>query len=159
MRTITTEQHIYTWPELNEKAKERAAQYINSEHFWADESIASLDAFAAQFGVKVISWSYSPWGNADIETNATPAHFRGVTLAQAHNLPESFTGYCMDYTLREVFIKAFERTGDAHAAFVEAMDAGIKEARADWEAQYEESAIADHCEANGYEFTEEGKMI
>jgi len=76
MRTITTERHIYTWDELSNTAKERAAQCINQDHFWADDT----------------------------------------------------------------------------------MDAGIKEARADWEGQYSEESMVDMCEANGHEFTGEGEL-
>jgi len=158
MRTITTQTDVYKWDELSDTAKERAAQFINDEHFWCRESIDSLEAFAAHFGVKVTSWSYSPWGPVNIYTNATPAHFRGFTFSQACALPEYPTGYYMDSVLYNVFTKEFEHSGNAHAAFIEAMDAGIKEARADWEAQYDDYCMRDHCEANGYEFTINGAI-
>lgn len=159
MRTITKEIQLYTYAELSDTAKERVKEWLNSAgHNWGADSIASLEAFAAQFGATVTDWSYSPWGNADISTNASPANFRGFTLAQARTLPEYPTGYCMDCTLREVFIKEFERTGNAFAAFNEAMDAGIKEARADWAYQYADEAMQDACEANGYEFTADGHI-
>jgi len=158
MRAITTETNVYTWGELSDAAKEHAAQIINQDHFWQADVIASLEVFAGQFGVEVKSWSYGPWGHADIETDATPSHFRGLTLAQARTLPEYPTGYCMDCTLRDVFLREFEKSGNAHVAFIKAMDAGIREARADWENQYTEERMADVCEANGYEFTEEGAL-
>lgn len=150
---------VYKFEELSDKAKERATNKLMGEHFWGRDSIASLDAFAGQFGVKVTSWSYAPFGDADIETNAEKSHFRGVTLKKAKGLPEFTTGYCLDCTLREVFIKEFERTGEALQAFNEAMDAGIKEARDDWGAQYSLEYMQDHCEANNYEFTEDGELI
>lgn len=159
MRTITKQVQLYTYAELSDSAKERVKDWLNSDgHNWGADSIASLKAFAAQFGVKVTDWEYGPWCNADISTNASPANFRGFTLAQARALPEFPTGYCLDCTLREVFIKEFERTGNAHAAFNEAMDAGIKDARADWEYQYEDGYMQEMCDANQYEFTADGQI-
>lgn len=159
MRTITKEIQLYTYAELSDDAKERVKEWLNSNgHNWSAESMASLKAFAAQFGAKVTDWEYGPWGNADISTNATPANFRGFTLARARALPDFPTGYCMDCTLREVFLREFERTGNAFAAFNEAMDAGIKEARADWEYQYDDEAMREACEANEYEFTSDGRI-
>lgn len=159
MRTITQEVQLYKYDELSDAAKERVKEWLNSDsHNWGAESRASLDAFAAQFGAKVTEWEYGPWDVADISTDATPANFRGFTLAQARALPECPTGYCMDCTLREVFIREFERTGNAFAAFNEAMDAGIKEARADWEYQYNDDAMRETCEANEYKFTADGRI-
>lgn len=158
MRTIQHEVTLYKYPELSEDAQDRVKQWLNSDCFWGDDNIASIKAFAAQFGVKITDYSYSPFDNADISTDASPLNFRGFTLKQARALPEYPTGYCSDYALREIFIKSFERTGDACAAFIEAMDAGIKEARADWESQYEDDAMSEMCESNDYEFTEEGEI-
>lgn len=159
MRTITQEIQLYTYDELSDDAKERVKKWLNSAgHNWSDDSLASLEAFAAQFGAKVTDWECGPWSSANISTNASPANFRGFTLARARALPDFPTGYCMDYTLREVFIKEFERTGNAFGAFNEAMDAGIKEARADWEYQYDDEAMREACEANGYEFTADGRI-
>lgn len=159
MRTISKEIQLYTYAELSDDAKDRVQQWLNSDgHHWGDEYFDSLRAFSAQFGAKVTDWSYGPWDVAEISTDATTANFRGFTLRQARTLPEYPTGYCMDYTLRETFIKEFERTGDAFAAFNDAMDAGIKEARADWEYQYDDGAMAETCEANGYEFTADGRI-
>lgn len=158
MRTITQQVTLYTYAELSDTAKERVKQWLNTEHNWGPDSIASLEAFAAQFGAKVTNYEYGPWSNANIETNATPANFRGFTLVQARALPEYPTGYCMDATLHEVFLREFERTGNAHAAFNDAMAAGIKEARADWEDQYSDESMRDMCEANSYEFDAEGRI-
>ena len=157
MRYIQTP--VLKFEELSDKAKERATNTLMDGYFWGEDSLASLEAFASQFGVKVMNYSYAPFGNADIETNAENSHFRGLTLKKAKELPEYPTGYCLDHSLREVFIKEFERTGDALQAFNEAMDAGIKEARDDGEAQYSEENMQDHCEANNYEFTENGEIV
>ena len=158
MRTVTIEKTLYKFEELSDTAKDAAKWYLNDEHFWGGDAIASLKAFAGQFGAKVTAYNYSPFGSADIETDATPANFRGFTLKQARALPEYPTGYCLDYSLRDVFIREFKRTGDAFAAFVEAMDTGIREARDDWEGQFGDDYMTEHCEANEYEFYAEGVM-
>lgn len=153
------EQTIYTFDELSDNAKEHARQSLNSEHFWSAEYIQSLKAFAAQFGIKVTGYQYGPWDRAEIETDVEPRHFRGFKLKDAFALPEWQTGYCLDVTLRETFINEFKRHGDVLRAFNEAMDTGIKECRSDWESQFEDEYILDHCTANGYEFDLHGNLI
>lgn len=155
MRTITKEIELYQYAELSDAAKERAKEWLNSAgHAWGDDSIVSLQAFAAQFGAKVTSWSYGAFDVANISTDAEPANFRGFTLRQARALPEFPTGYCLDHTLREAFIREFERTGDALSAFEDAMDAGINWMRADWERQYSD----EYMQEAGYEFTADGRI-
>jgi len=157
MRYIQTP--VFKFEELSDKAKARATNRLMDEHFWGADSLASLEAFAGQFNIKVTSWSYAPFGSAEIDTDAENSHFRGFNLKKAKALPEYPTGYCLDYTLREVFVKEFERAGDALQAFNDAMDAGIKEARDDWESQYSNEYMQEHCEANNYEFDENGNLI
>jgi hypothetical protein len=157
MRII--EKPIYTFDELNDKAKERVKQFLMSDHLWGNEYIESLKAFANQFGVQVLNWNYGPWSSAEVKTDATPQHFRGFTLKAARLLPEYPTGYCADYILRDTFINEFVWHFDAFRAFNTAMDAGIKEARADWESQFNDDYVLDHCTANGYEFDEKGNLI
>jgi len=70
MRII--EKPVYTFDELNDKAKERAKQFLMSDHLWGNEYIESLKTFANQFGVEVIKWNYGPWSTAEVETDATP---------------------------------------------------------------------------------------
>jgi hypothetical protein len=159
MRIETIQREVFTFAELSDDAKYAAKRHLNDEHFWGADSIASLEAFAAHFGVKVKNYNYGPWASADIETDAENANFRGFKLKDARALPDYPTDYCLDYSLREVFIREFERKGDALAAFVEAMEEGIREARADWEGQFDDDYMADHCDANGYEFTSKGALV
>lgn len=159
MRTIRKEVTLYKYEELSDTAKERVKEWCNqSGHIWGAESVESFEAFAAQFGAKVTGWEYGAFAMANISTDATPANFRGFTLAQARTSPEYLTGYCLDGTLREVFVREFKRTGDAFAAFNEAMDAGIKEVRADWEHQFSDEYMQDVCDVNEYEFTADGRI-
>lgn len=69
------------------------------------------------------------------------------------------TGYCLDCTLWETFRREFKRTGDAKYAFGEALYAGFKEWRADWESAYEDAQLDEFLTANEYEFTEDGKRL
>lgn len=160
MRTITKEIQLYQYAELSDEAKERAKQWRNQDgHAWGAESMASFEAFAAQFGAKVTDWEYGAFDVANISTDATPTNFRGFTLAQARALPEYLTGYCLDATLHEVFVRQFKQTGDAFHAFNKAMDAGIKEARADWEHQFSDEYMQNACDVNEYEFTADGRIV
>ena len=159
MRTLTTKTQVFQWSELSEEAKKRAALDLNQYYFWELESIKSLEAFAAQFGVTIKNWACEPFSRAEIEVDATPANFRGFTLAQARSLPEWPTGYYLDEVLRKTFICEFERTRDAFSAFNDAMHTGITYMRDDWEAQYEDDYMRDHCDSNSYEFTKEGRLI
>lgn len=149
---------VYTFSELSDDSKQRASDYINSEYFSGDDGLASLRAFTDYFGAKVTNYEYGAWSYCDISTDAEPSNFRGLTLKKARQMPEFLTGYCLDCELRDWFIKEFERTGDAFAAFIDAMDNGIRWMGKDWEDQCSEEATAEHCEANGYEFYENGGL-
>jgi hypothetical protein len=58
----------------------------------------------------------------------------------------------------KTFIREFERTGNALAAFNEAIESGIRLMLADMEAQLSDEYVRDTCEANGYLFTERGVL-
>lgn len=148
---------VFDFNELSDNAKARVQQWILSDGYaWADEGIDSVKAFAAQFGVKVKDYELGTCAPSFIRTDVENAHFRGFTLAKAKELPEFPTGYCLDCTLREEFIRSFEKTGNAKCAFENAIDAAVRDIVADFEYQESEEAIAETCEANGYQFTENG---
>jgi len=157
MRYIQTP--VFKFEELSEDAQQAATTYLMEEHFWGGDALDSLRAFCKHFGVTLTGWNYGPFDCAEVETDATASNFRGLSLKQARALPEYPTGYCLDCSLREYFIKEFERTGDAFAAFNHAMDEGIKEMRDDWEEQFKPEYVQEHCVANGYEFEEDGTLI
>jgi hypothetical protein len=56
------------------------------------------------------------------------------------------------------FYDEFKRTGNAYAAFVEAIDQAFRDWRNDLEAQLEDEAVDENILCNEYEFTEDGGM-
>lgn len=156
MKTVQIQ--AYSFDELSDRAKDRARKLIGYDYHWGDESIGSIQAFCDHFGVKIKDYSIGAYSPSWLTTNADNEHFRGFTLKNAKALPESPTGYCMDYTMREVFIKEFERTGNAKQAFEDAIDAAVSEWVADMEFQSSDEAISETCEINGLLFTESGHL-
>lgn len=160
MRTETIT--FYKFDELpTERAKERARdkgrEWIGSDPAWSDESRESIQAFCAEFGVRLTKWSVGAYSPIDYGTDAEPRHFRGRKLREfkRDHMP---TGYCLDCDLWMTFYDEFKRTGDAKAAFEAALDAGFKAWRADLEAQLEDEYIDDFLTANEYEFDEQGYL-
>lgn len=69
------------------------------------------------------------------------------------------TGYCGDENAIDGFRKAWlggER--DLNKLMQAAFREWLEDGQADCEAQYEDENFSEHCEANEYEFTEEGKL-
>lgn len=158
MKTITT----YSFSELSDQAKETAISDYRSngsEYSWQDESHESLNAFCNLFGAKVTDWSIGTYGHSYIKTDADTSHFRGWNKAKVAAIPEFLTGYCFDCDYIETFKKEFERTGNALGAFNDAIDAGLSDWIKDMEWQESDKYIADHMEANEYQFLEDGRMI
>ena len=158
MKTITT----YSFSELSDQAKETAISDYRSkgfEYHWQDENHDSLNAFCALFGVRVKDWNISTWGHSYITTDAENHHFRGWNKAKVSTIPEFLTGYCLDCDFTETFKKEFERTRNALGAFNDAIDAGLSDWIKDMEWQESDEYIADHMEANEYQFLEDGRMI
>lgn len=156
MRTET--RTIYTISELpTERAKQRARDWWRADvdFSWDTESKESIEAFCQHFGVKLGRWSVGAYSPYDFNTNAEQRHFRGKRLRDFDRdaMP---TGYCLDCSLWMTFYDEFKRTGDAKAAFDEALHAGFKDWRADMESQLEDDYIDDALEANGFEFDENG---
>lgn len=159
MQTITL--NIYTFDELtDERAKERARDWWRGigDHAWQDESLESVQAFCEHFGVTLKAWEVSAYSRPYFSTDAENRHFRGCKLSDFK--PDySPTGYCLDWALWSFFYHEFKRTGDAKAAFVEALHEGFKCWAADLEWQDSAECIDDLLQVNGYTFTEDGKRL
>lgn len=150
---------VYDYSELSDNAKANVEQWVHSDGFaWTEDSIDSVRAFCALFDVKIKDYELGLWGHSYIQTDAESATFRGFTLKQAQALPEYPTGYCLDETLRLEFIKEFKHTGNAKTAFDHAINEAVKDILSDWESQQTDEYLADHCEANGYQFDEYGHI-
>lgn len=157
----TVQINLYTIEELpTEAAKEAARDWWRSlgNTDWHDESLESIRAFCERFGVTLKEWSVEPYAPYHFATDAEQRHFRGVKLSDftRDHMP---TGYCVDCALWQTFYDEFKRTGDAKAAFVEALTEGFKCWSADLEDQNSSEYIDEHLEANGYTFTENGERF
>lgn len=157
MQTVTL--NLYTIDELDDKAKEAAREWWRStgELFWCEEAKDSITTFCERFGVTLKEWSVGPYAPYHFATDAEQRHFRGVKLSDftRDHMP---TGYCVDCALWQTFYDEFKRTGDAKAAFVEALHEGFKDWRNDMEGQLEDDYIDEHLSANLYQFTADGRF-
>lgn len=73
-----------------------------------------------------------------------------------------FTGYCMDADILEPirqFLKNPDKNTTLENIISDCVNAWEKSAAADCEWQESDEYMAEHCEANGYEFTEEGDIF
>jgi hypothetical protein len=158
MRTETIT--IYKFVELPESAKPRARHFGREaiSDFDSSDDFGSVKAFCDHFAVTLKDWSVGAYEPVNFSTDASNHHFRGLKLKDFERdfMP---TGYCLDCDLWMTFYDEFKRTGNAKAAFNDALHAGFKAWRNDLEGQLEDDYIDDFLEANDYEFDENGKLI
>ena len=158
MRTI--EQTIYTFDELNEKAKAKARDWWleNMDFAWGDESLDSIKTFCEHFGAKLTGWSVGAYSPYSYDVDAPASLFRGLKLKDVDRdaMP---TGYCMDCSLWFTFYDQFKITGCAQRAFEAALDEAFKQWTKDYESQMEDEFVDEMLICNGYEFTEDGERF
>lgn len=158
MKTIQTT--VYSFEELNEKAKERARDWWkqNLEYPWFDESMDSIRAFVEHFGARVGNWSIGERGRDYIKTDITQDRFRGLKLKDfsPDHMP---TGYCLDCDLWGTFHKEWKRTSDPMYSFEQALEAALSAIASDVEYQYTNESVDDYLIVNEYQFTEEGRVF
>jgi len=145
MRIIETE--VYTFDELSDDAKENARIQLVSEYFWSNDAMNSLYAFADEIGIKIIDYriDWSCYANSYVKWEwYLDEHTNDITV-------EYLTGYCMDFPL----IEEWNDTKDIDSA----IDAWLNDCQKDYEYQQSDEYMIEHCEANEYEFTKEGKLI
>ena len=156
----TVQVNIFKFHELpTEKAKERAREWWRTDMDLAcgDESRQSIEAFCKHFGAKLTEWQVGAYSPYHFATDAENANFRGLKLSDIDR-DQMPTGYCLDCTLWQTMHDEFKRTGDAKAAFVEALDQAFREWRNDMESQLEDDQVDEALEINEYDFTEDGKV-
>jgi hypothetical protein len=158
MRTETIE--VYKFDELPDKAKEKARDWYRStsDFHWSDESKESIDAFCDHFGIRLTTWSVSPYSSPNYSADYFNSHFRGLKLKEfkRDHMP---TGYCLDCDLWITFYDQFKATGCAKKAFDSALWAGFIGWRNEMESQLSDEYIDEHMIINEYEFTEDGKLF
>lgn len=154
----TEEVVVYQFAELPDGAKERAREWFRegNDYPWWRESLASIEAFCDEFGVKIKDYSVSLCRHSYMDTNADNSHFRGRKL-KILNREYNPTGYCLDCTLWETYHDTWKETGDPLRAFNTAIDEAIKEIVRDMEYQDSEEAVDEMLIVNEYEFDEDGR--
>lgn len=183
MRTKTY--NVYSFAGLSPAAKDRAKQQ-HADLFgfnWSEEYLESLKALAEHFGGKLkdwqIDWFNSSYSSASFDMPDSDLASLGEDFAEteasiAVKLAElgsydpvtlkghgdcKLTGFCGDESAIDGFRTAWyagERSLSElmQAAFRE----WLKDAQADCESQYSDEVFAETCEANDYQFTEDGRI-
>ena len=152
--------NVYSFDELDDKAKERAREWYRHgmDFNWSDESIGSIKAFCEHFGARLTNWSVGAYAHYSFDVDAPASLFRGLKLRDVDRdaMP---TGYCLDCSLWFTFYDTFKATGCASKAFEAALDEAFKDWRTDMEWQMSDEYIDEHMMINEYQFTENGKIF
>jgi hypothetical protein len=158
MRTVETK--VYTIEELSPKARDKALDSLRAsfDYPWHTENLEAVKAFCARWGIEVTKWEMGGYRPTWFDTNASPAHFRGYTLAQARKILNTWpTGFYLDDVMATAFVKHFEDTGNAYEAFFNAIHEAARDIERDIEACYEDEYLIEYAIGNEYEFTENGQ--
>ncbi len=183
MRQETTTRTIYKFPELSEKAQEHARMNwaVNG---WDrnDEYMDSIKALVAHFSGRIkdysLDWSNSSYSSMEFDMPTREDNGMSATGWEADILAKlralgsfnrrtlkghgdcKLTGTCYDESAIDGFRWAFYRDGERDLGKL--MDAAYETwAKAAWaEYQYDVwgEGFAETCEANEYEFDENGNM-
>lgn len=154
----TVEIQIFHFNELDERAKERAREWYRAdcEYPWFSEAKDCLTAFCDHFGVKVLDYRIGDC-QGFVKTDAGQHHFRGVKLSE--QLRDAMpTGLWLDCELFMHFYDEFKNTGDAKAAFEDALYNFTRAVRNDVESYYSDESIDENIEINEWTFTADGKF-
>lgn len=169
----TVEVKVYEFKELSEKAKEKAKQDYAAlfGYAWQDEALASLKAMAKAFGAKLrdyeVDFFNSSRSGAKFDApNLSRREIKNILAGLGSYDPKTLqghgdcklTGFCMDEDALDGFRRAFEGgESDLDTLLQAGFYSWLKSAQADCEGQYGDEQFAEHCEANEYWFTENGR--
>lgn len=152
------ELQIFQFHELDEQAKNKAREWFRStsDFPWFDEYKDCVKAFCDHFNVTLRDWRLGD-RQGYVKTDAEQRHFRGVKLSEQDRdaMP---TGLWIDYELFAHFYDQFKRTGDAKAAFDDALHNFVIAVANDVEHYHSDESIDETMEANEWSFTEDGKF-
>lgn len=167
MREITKTFKICTYDELSDEVKEKVKEdwKVNWGYSFSSEALDSLNAFVEHFGGRVhdynIDWfnstpSYCKFDMPEMSYGDIFDRFQQLDSMQDCPL----TGYCADCWLFDGFREAwFDGHRDLNKLMEKAFDAWLKVCHEDCEAQYSDEEMSNLCEANDYEFYEDGKIF
>lgn len=159
MRSITMQAYFFN--ELSDEAQEKARDWAREgyEYFWFDEAMASFTGFVRYFGGRITNYQIDDsYRGSFIRTDLDASAMRGIKLKSLPATHEP-TGYCLDFTLWDAFIKSFKASGSAWLAFNEALEAGISEVLSDIRYSLSDEALNEHILMNDYEFHEDGSRF
>jgi hypothetical protein len=175
MREVTRTVRVYKFGDLPEVVRERVKQNYMAYFGYARsaDALASIKALAGHFDSKVSDWDID-WGGGSHSSVKfdTPDHWtedslRGAVAELGAADPVTgrgvgdcvLTGYFLDEDaidgLRRAYLGGERDVGKLlQAAFRSWLDA----CQADFDDFYSDETFGEHCDANGWEFTEDGEM-
>jgi len=154
------EVEIYSFDELDDKAKEQARAWLRDrfDYPWWQSAHESIRAFVEHFGASVTDWRLGSGSGRDyIKTDITPANFRGRKLKD-YDRAYMPTGYCLDNDLWTTFYDEWKRTSDPVYAFEQAIEATICAIQNDIDYQYSDECVDENLKINDYKFTKDGRI-
>jgi hypothetical protein len=173
MRSV--EKTVYRFDELDEDAKRKCKEDHASVwgYSWGDDAFESLKALAAHFGGKLTNWEidYFSCSHSSCEFRM-PEMTKKEIAAKLKELGSynrrtlrgngdcKLTGVCFGEDAIDGFRIAFRREGitDLGELMDCAFDSWLKSVQADCEYQYSDEAFSETCEANSWEFNEDGSF-
>lgn len=172
MKTITETFPIYRFSELSESAKQRAKdEHANLFGYaWADDSLMSIQALAKYFGGKLSDYSIdyfnASYSSLSFKMPEMEAEAIEAGLSQLGSFdPETLkglgdcvlTGFCMDESAIDGFRAAWnDGERDLEKLMEAAGESWLEAVHDDCADQYSDATFEDFCEANDYEFLENG---
>lgn len=174
MRTV--EVKIYKYEELSDEAKEKARQdyAVIFGYSSADEALESMKSLAEHFGGKITDYgvdffgsSYSSMGfeMPDMDENEIAERLAGLGEYNPETLKGlgecKLTGWCYDEDAIDGFRMAWHKgKRDLNALMQAAFKTLLKSCQSECSSFYndEGNVFAEHCEANNYEFYEDGSF-
>ncbi len=177
MRVITTETKAYKFDELSDEAKDKAIEQfmINDDFPQGQEALDSIKALAAHFGGKMYDWNID-WANSsysdakfdmpeDMDPKDIYAKLKALGTFNRRTLRGhgdcALTGVCYDETAIDGFRWAWyrEKERDLNVLMQAAFRSWLKAIHEEFDYQHTHEAFRETCEANDYEFTEDGEMV
>ena len=141
----TVEIKIYEYNELNEKSKENVKNKLMMEYFWIDEAIKSLESFAYEVGIDIKDYSID-----SLNPYCSYIKWNKNYNYNTKFIKQDLTGYYLDYVLT----KTWNKTKDVD----ECISEFLNQIEEDHRGQFNDDYVNEHCEANQYEFTKDGKL-
>jgi hypothetical protein len=178
MRTQIIEKNIYRFDELTDEQKEKALEkWSDGEtYFWGDDAIKSLEGFINHFNCKLSNYSIDWFEGYRNEIKIDiPDYMNEISVKELKEYIKSmgsynkktlqglgdckFTGYCADEDACDGARKSFfSGVRDLREILMAGFNSWYKACNQDAKYQFSIEGFAEHCEANGYEFDENGNI-